>query len=147
MKNILSKINLWHILGWVVYILFAWYDMLFKEGIDWEYFPLDVTNELVIFIVFYLFYFFIWQHVLASNKRWLMALWIPLGIGIFIIIRYIIQEQLFLLIFGYDNYNDALGHWFYIRDNIPRGIVPVIASLVVFLIENKWIPERDKFYI
>ncbi len=134
----------WHLLGWLVYLLYSnWVDIFYQEWDHIDYL-LTFSYELVFIIVFYLFYSLIWSYVLTANRRLLLIIALPLGIAVFIALRYFIEEVCYPFLFGIDNYNDALGAWFYIRDNIWRGFIALIVSLIIFLIENRWIPEREK---
>ena len=112
-----------HIIYW--FYTFAWSELvrgLFStkeaHSIGYYFGPFSLSHYFLFPIIFYFNYFFVMPRFYKTNKikqAWLG--WVLL-LGAFILLRYLIQEVLFLHWLGTKNYSDDTTITYYIFDNV-----------------------------
>jgi len=117
------------------------------------YLDVDIDIDLSIFMVsftvlklasFYINYKWLHPRLLAKKRyiAWLLS--VALLVISVITLRYLVEEVLFLRLFGIRNYFQELTYTFYFKDNYLRfGVWVIIASLVRF-IENWYRLQRQQ---
>lgn len=137
-----SKRTRGHIIGWAVFLLYQELEELATHGLEPSDLAFFLSLGSVRIVVFYLFYGWVWRRFLQPG-RWpyLLAL-VPLGVLLFPALRYAIEEVLYPATLGFGNYIDPTFYG-YLRENLYwRGIPVVVASLVVYLLEQRSEAER-----
>lgn len=135
-----------HVLFWLYYIQ----QELISFSFDTKTFSMpmlsfnfnDVTVALGYSTIFlYMFIFYLNYLVVLPKffdvgnlKRLLLVL--PVLFAVFIGLRYLIEEVLFLKFFGFHNYFEGVSIPFYIYDNIYYGSRPIVSSSVLWFIVN-----------
>ncbi|MGG5209623.1 sensor histidine kinase [Chryseobacterium sp. MIQD13] len=93
---------------------------------------LDVTIFLANFLGFYVNYFFVVPRFFDPKRFYLMIIGFFVGVFIFVIFRYSIEEILLPSLTGYRNYAEGTTFLYYFYDNI------YYSSLTVFVSTNLW---------
>lgn len=137
-----SKRTRGHIIGWAVFLLYQELEELATSGLEPSDLAFFLSLGSVRIGVFYLFYGWVWRRFLQP-ERWpyLLAL-VPLGVLLFPALRYAIEEALYPAILGFGNYVDPTFYGYLTENLYWRGIPVVVASLVVYLLEQRSEAER-----
>lgn len=141
-----QNIIIFHVLFWVYYF----FQNMVSFDIDTQSFSIpflsfDFSNPsvaitysftLLYVFTFWLNYYYVLPKYFDVNnlKRMLLAL-CSLFI-LFIGVRYLVEEVLYLQFLGFRNYHEKTTVWFYIYDNLYYGSRPIISSSVLWFIIN-----------
>jgi two-component system, LytTR family, sensor kinase len=115
------------------------------KGLDYFLDPLAISHYILFPTIFYVNYFFILPQFFKKGKlalNWL--LWLALLL-LFIGLRYLIQEVLFLHWFGYTNYYEGTKISYYIFDNIYYGGILIVMSFLLWVINDNTKTQKEKF--
>lgn len=93
---------------------------------------LDVTIFLANFLGFYVNYFFVAPRFFNPNRFYMMIAGFFVGVFIFVLFRYSIEELLLPALTGFRNYAEGTTFLYYFYDNI------YYSSLTVFVSTNLW---------
>lgn len=139
-------IILLHILFWGYYFLQELVIVNHKSyAMHIPIFSLDIKNPEIGFLysfnflylfIFYLNYLFVLPKFFDATKFGRMLLVLCMLFGLFILLRYTLEEVLYYQIFGYRNYNEGTTLVYYIYDNLHYGSRPIVASSVLWFIVN-----------
>lgn len=99
-----------------------------KDGLD----ILDVTIFLANFLGFYVNYFFVAPRFFDPKRFYLMIIGFFVGVFIFVLFRYSMEELLLPAMTGFRNYAEGTTFLYYFYDNI------YYSSLTVFVSTNLW---------
>ncbi|SFN72142.1 Histidine kinase [Chryseobacterium oleae] len=99
-----------------------------KSGLD----VLDVTIFLANFLGFYVNYFFIAPRFFNPNRFYMMIVVFFVGVFVFVLFRYSMEELLLPALTGFRNYAEGTTFLYYFYDNI------YYSSLTVFVSTNLW---------
>lgn len=99
-----------------------------KSGLD----VLDVTIFLANFLGFYVNYFFVAPRFFNPNRFYMMIVGFFVGVFVFVLFRYSMEELLLPALTGYRNYAEGTTFLYYFYDNI------YYSSLTVFVSTNLW---------
>ena len=130
-----------HVLGWCVFY-YKSITKYFDATYDQADVILDVSYHAWAIATFYLFYYLIWPRTIMPGKYRRVIIGILVGLVFFIGGRYLLEEILFPLIFGFDNY--YIEGFFYIDDNFFRGFQMIVLSLAVYLFVDRFTRDRIK---
>ena len=126
----------WHILAWSIFILYQYIDSYRNGDTDFQSFVLVTSYVITILSTFYLIYFFVGKPFAVNNNKFRLVIGSMLGLLFFIGFRYLLEEVLFEIIFGFGNYVNDEFTW-YFSDNIWRAFFYGVASIIVVLLEQK----------
>jgi sensor histidine kinase YesM len=116
-------------------IKFTW-----KDFVD----PLSLSHYVLFPLIFYINYFFILPRFYKKGlivRSWIS--WILL-LGLFILLRYLVQEVLFMHWLGFSNYYPNTTIAFYIFDNIYFGGSLIVMSFFIWSIIHLAQTEKEK---
>jgi two-component system, LytTR family, sensor kinase len=158
MNERLQKV-LFHLAGWLIFFLNEnWADFIGQDSDVFGKFPYDgheigltVSSILVPVAIFYLFYGLIWKKLVPfRSNKWVI---IPLTLAAvffggcaYTFLRYLVEETLYPVLFGFGNYRDP-SFPFYYFDNYFRAHFPIAASAMVFLIERNSKREKESLQL
>jgi two-component system, LytTR family, sensor kinase len=141
-----------HTVFWLY--MFAWQDIMAelfsskgKFSIGDIFHPVAVSHYILFPITFYFNYFFILPGFYKKNKiarAW--TAWILLLL-FFILIRYIVQEVLFLKWFGIQNYYPGTSMAYYFFDNIYYGGILIIMSILFWVLDDNMKSQNEKIIL
>lgn len=142
----MSKRNvIWlHIVFWIVYLLFpilyyGRFNVVSKQRL-----LLEMSHVLLNAVVFYTNYCIFLPTLFQKKKYGLYILSCLVLIEAFTGLRYLIEETLFPIWFGFRNYHGNYTIRFYIYDNIYFGGMALLPSYIIWSIVNHINLEKDK---
>ncbi|QDW23685.1 sensor histidine kinase [Pedobacter sp. KBS0701] len=139
MKTI--KIISIHILCWLL-VLGYFYGGYLIDGTTFSKAALSISMNFIQLIEFYICYLWVYPRFLKKNKVPQLIGGILFTIGVFIALRYLIEEVLYLKWLGFHNYNDGIAAWDYISDNIYWSIGFIVTPAAVYGIEQSFKSEQ-----
>ncbi len=152
MKNLETQGNFllqtkwfWHALVWTIYFGLILMGFIRERDFSLPNVLLNLTVPALALLIFYLFHLGIWKWAFRGQRYWLLLLIIPLAVCAFVGARFVLEERIYLWLFGFDNYNahaEVMPYYFY--DNYMR-ILPFIAiSGLVYLVESRLQMEQQR---
>lgn len=139
MKTI--KIVSIHILCWVL-VLGYFYGGAIIEGVTLRQSAFSISMNFIQLIEFYICYLWVYPKFLKKNKTLQLITGIIFTIAIFIGLRYLIEEVLYLKLFGFHNYAEGTTAWHYISDNIYWSLAYIVLPAAVYGIEQSFKSEQ-----
>ncbi|WP_052266257.1 sensor histidine kinase [Pedobacter kyungheensis] len=130
-----------HILCWVL-VLGYFYGGSLIQGITLRESAFSISMNFIQIIEFYICYLWVYPHFLKKGKTPQLIGGIVLTIAIFIALRYLIEEVLYLKWFGIHNYADGTTAWHYISDNIYWSLAYIVVPAAVYGIEQSFKSEQ-----
>ncbi|PWS26524.1 hypothetical protein DHW03_17270 [Pedobacter yonginense] len=138
MKNL--KIISIHVLCWLLIVAYQFSGYLI-ESVDFVSKALGISMMLIKFIEFYICYLWLYPNYLKRGKAFQLILGALFTLAIFIALRYLIEEVLYLKWFGFHNYYDSTTAFEYITDNIYYGISYIIIPAAVYSVQQNFKAE------
>jgi len=139
MKTI--KIISIHILCWIL-VLGYFYGGYLIDGTTFSKAALNISMNFIQLIEFYICYLWVYPRFLKKNKVPQLIGGVLFTIGVFIALRYLIEEVLYLKWLGFHNYDDGTTAWAYISDNIYWSIGFIVAPAAAYGIEQSFKSEQ-----
>lgn len=138
-----------HVLAWAVYLAYDLIGIIFFENPDGlkqvSKVPvlLQVSMTLSMVSVFYYCYLLILPGIINKHTRYFAlagGLFSPM---VFVITRYLLEENLYPLIFGFSNYWGDYTLRFYVFDNIYRGLPSIALAASIWGVSRAFVQERE----
>ncbi|NBL65819.1 histidine kinase [Flavobacterium sp. NST-5] len=98
--------------------------------------PFSISYILINAAVFYLNYLYLLKRFFDVKAMSKFFIGLILIYSFFIFFRYLIEEILFLKIFGTGNYFEGTPLSYYVLDNLYWGSIPIFASSVIWIVIN-----------
>lgn len=130
-----------HILCWVL-VLGYFYGGSLIQGITLRESAFSISMNFIQIIEFYICYLWVYPRFLKKGKTPQLIGGIVLTIAIFIALRYLIEEVLYLKWFGFHNYAEGTTVWHYISDNIYWSLAFIVVPAAVYGIEQSFKSEQ-----
>ncbi|CAH0160215.1 Sensor histidine kinase YpdA [Pedobacter sp. Bi27] len=130
-----------HILCWIL-VLGYFYGGYLIDGTTFSKAALNISMNFIQVIEFYICYLWVYPRFLKKNKVLQLIGGILFTIGVFIALRYLIEEVLYLKWLGFHNYDDGTTAWAYITDNIYWSIGFIVTPAAVYGIEQSFKSEQ-----
>jgi len=130
-----------HILCWIL-VLGYFYGGYLIDGTTFSKAALNISMNFIQVIEFYICYLWVYPRFLKKNKVLQLIGGILFTIGVFIALRYLIEEVLYLKWLGFHNYDDRTTAWEYISDNIYWSIGFIVTPAAVYGIEQSFKSEQ-----
>ncbi|WP_293788966.1 sensor histidine kinase [uncultured Pedobacter sp.] len=130
-----------HILCWLL-VLGYLYGGTLISGTTFTRVAFNVSMNFIQLIEFYICYLWAYPRFLKKGKVLQLIGAILFTIAVFISLRYIIEEVLYLKWFGFHNYSDEVTAWGYISDNIYWSIAFIVVPAAVYGIEKSFKSEQ-----
>lgn len=135
-----------HLAGWLLYFFLRNGEEIWEEPQDWADWLLNLSYLLVSAATFYGLYSLALPRFLQAGRQiWL----VPCLLGAFLFfpaLRFLVEETLFPLLFGFSNYHDPQPIPYFL-DNYWRAFLPVGAALTLYAIESQIRHEREKLQL
>ncbi|KFF20580.1 histidine kinase [Chryseobacterium sp. JM1] len=125
-----KQVLLLHIFYWLLMIFNSLLARIVYSKSNFDL--LDVTIFLANFLGFYVNYFFVAPRFFNPNRFYMMIVGFFVGVFIFVLFRYSIEELLLPALTGFRNYAEGTTFLYYFYDNI------YYSSLTVFVSTNLW---------
>lgn len=145
------KEAVWHGIFWLVFLYFSL--VSFSKGKFQADLHLFTATWILLFIItFYVNYCLVLPRVFNPLNWWKALVGFMAIGGFFILLRYLVEQQLAFLLFGQRNYFSGTPTADYIVDNLYFGTQPIFASTIFWLVvstirlaeENKRMIEEQK---
>jgi two-component system, LytTR family, sensor kinase len=130
-----------HIFCWIL-VLGYFYGGYLIDGTTFSKAALNISMNFIQVIEFYICYLWVYPRFLKKNKVLQLIGGILFTIGVFIALRYLIEEVLYLKWLGFHNYDDGTTAWAYITDNIYWSIGFIVTPAAVYGIEHSFKSEQ-----
>jgi len=130
-----------HILCWLL-VLGYFYGGAIIEGVTLRQSAFSISMNFIQLIEFYICYLWVYPKFLKKNKTLQLISGIIFTIAIFISLRYLIEEVLYLKLFGFHNYAEGTTAWHYISDNIYWSLAYIVLPAAVYGIEQSFKSEQ-----
>ncbi|MBC7934784.1 MAG: histidine kinase [Rhizobacter sp.] len=145
----MSRKQLWITYGILCFLtIWGWgfIDSLkFKGTIDWSEVisPFHFTQFIYIFTTFGLTRYFLKKYY-PQKKYASLLLSLVLLMAVFISLRYVLEEVLFPLFFGYRNYPKNVNPVYYALDNIYYALVYIVLGTIVFFLDHQLSSQKNE---
>lgn len=116
----------------------------FDRESDLQSTVLRITFFLAGIITFYICYLVIIPKVFRQEKVYTVILSFFLSILCFATVRYLMEEVLLPVTFGFRNYNQETGLLYYFFDNIYYGCINVFIAGIMWLLEKFGVIETER---
>lgn len=136
-----TKVILLHILCWLL-VLGYFYGGAIIQGVTLRGSAFTISMNFIQLIEFYICYLWVYPRFLKKNKTFQLIGGILLTMAIFIVLRYTIEEVLYLKWFGIHNYASGTTISHYISDNIYWSIAYIVLPAAVYGIEQSFKSEQ-----
>ncbi|SFA47177.1 Histidine kinase [Pedobacter suwonensis] len=130
-----------HILCWLL-VLGYFYGGALISGTTFTKVAFNVSMNFIQLIEFYICYLWVYPRFLKKGKVLQLIGAILFTIALFISLRYLIEEVLYLKWFGFHNYSDEVTAWGYISDNIYWSIAFIVVPAAAYGIEQSFKSEQ-----
>lgn len=130
-----------HILCWLL-VLGYFYGGAIISGTTFTKVAFNVSMNFIQLIEFYICYLWVYPRFLKKHKVPHLIGGILFTMAVFISLRYLIEEVLYLKWFGFHNYSDEVTTWGYISDNIYWTIAFIVVPAAVYGIEQSFKSEQ-----
>ncbi|WP_343523698.1 sensor histidine kinase [Pedobacter sp.] len=130
-----------HIVCWLL-ILGYFYGGVLISGTTFNKIAFNVSMNFIQLIEFYICYLWVYPRFLKKNTVPQLIGGILFTMAVFISLRYLIEEVLYLKWFGFHNYDSRVTAWEYISDNIYWTIAFIVVPAAVYGIEQSFKSEQ-----
>lgn len=130
-----------HILCWLL-VLGYFYGGAIIEGVTLRQSAFSISMNFIQLIEFYICYLWVYPKFLKKNKTPQLISGVIFTIAIFIGLRYLIEEVLYLKLFGFHNYAEGTTAWHYISDNIYWSLAYIVLPAAVYGIQQSFKSEQ-----
>ncbi|WP_316759482.1 sensor histidine kinase [Pedobacter aquatilis] len=138
MKN--TKVIFIHLLCWVLILTYQYSGYLI-ESASFVSIALGVSMTIIQIVEFYICYLWVYPKYLKKGKIPQLVLGVIFALGVFIALRFLIEEILYLNWFNFHNYSDQTTTISYIIDNIYYGISYITISAAVYSVQQNFKTE------
>ena len=138
MKN--TKVIFIHLLCWVLILTYQYSGYLI-ESASFVSIALGVSMTIIQIVEFYICYLWVYPKYLKKGKIPQLVLGVIFALGVFIALRFLIEEILYLKWFNFHNYSDQTTTISYITDNIYYGISYITISAAVYSVQQNFKTE------
>jgi two-component system LytT family sensor kinase len=141
MKKI--RVILIHIACWTILILYSYGSYILKNKVSFN----DIAFSLSIFIVeiieFYICYLWVFPRFMKRDKVPQLILALLLAFSVFVLCRYLIEEVIYLHLFGFHNYTSDTTILQYAKDNIYWGAFYIVVAGAAWGFVNAFQVEKN----
>ncbi len=135
-----------HILGWILFLGHRYLSYFADGDVNFKSTAVLISYDLILMGVFYLVYFYLAPWLFKNYSLLRLAMISIIGITVFVLTRYLVQEVLFDIFLGFTNYYNR-SFTYFVWDNLWRGFLPVLGGSLVFLIERKVASDKVRLQL
>ncbi|MFD2288712.1 histidine kinase [Pedobacter petrophilus] len=134
------KIIALHIICWLLILAYQYSGYLIESS-SFATVALGVSMSFIRIVEFYICYLWVYPKYLKRGKIPQLIVGMVFTLGVFIALRYLIEEVLYLQWFDFHNYSDDTSAFTYIIDNIYYGISYIIIPAAVYSVQKNFETE------
>jgi len=135
-----TKVILIHIFCWLLILCYQYSGYLI-ESASFGSILLGVSMTIIQIVEFYICYLWVYPSYLKKGKIPQLVLGLIFTLAVFIALRYLIEEVLYLKWFGFHNYSDQTSTLSYILDNIYYGTSYIVIPAAVYAVQQNFKTE------
>ncbi|WP_316736227.1 sensor histidine kinase [Pedobacter aquatilis] len=135
-----TKVILIHIICWLLILAYQ-YSGYLVESASFGSIALGISMTVIQIIEFYICYLWVYPSYLKKGKIPQLVLGIVFTLAVFIALRYLIEEVLYLQWFGFHNYSNNTTTISYITDNIYYGTSYLVIPAAVYAVQQNFKAE------
>lgn len=136
-----KKVNL-NLIGWLLYIGYTALGSYIEQE-DFHVIMLSFSFLLTRFVVFYFCYIMVYPLFMKQGKTLQLIAGILAAFFLFILLRYLLEENLYPALFGFSNYRAGTSLLYYFTDNLYYAFPSIIISAAVWGFESALQKERE----
>ncbi len=149
MKYKIGKLTFWYL---ILFFLFAFHADLsasldFKKAFDWLFKYKSFVSNMTTLISFFAYPFLSYTILYKYYERipnWLLTLLLLLGVLVGIGFRYLTQELVQKILFGFGNYYGNYSVGYYIWDNIYYALIFTAFGIIFYFIQHSKYKEVQR---
>ncbi|QES87778.1 sensor histidine kinase [Rhizosphaericola mali] len=139
-----QNVILLHVIFW----LLSWFIPMMYYGdfhvISRNSILLGISGIFLKAVVFYIHYLILLPYFFQTKRYGIYIFSVLVLIELFTILRFLVEEKLYLHLFGFSNYFGNYSIKFYVWDNIYYGSFSLLPSYIIWSIVNNFNLEKDK---
>lgn len=135
------KIVLIHSLCWGIFLAYLYGGYLLKK-VEFGNAALEFSITLVQLIEFYICFLWVFPNYLKRGKTLQLIGGLFVAMGAFIFFRYLIEEVLYPIWFGFDNYSNKTPAFQYITENIYYGTSFIVVAAAIYGVQYTFKSEQ-----
>lgn len=132
-----TRIILVHVSCWLLVLIYRYGAYLLKINSFYDA-AFDVSMTILQLVEFYICFLWVYPRFLKQGKTLQLIGGILLSMAAFIGGRYLIEEVIYLHLFGFHNYADGVTFSYYILDNIYYSISYVFIALGIYSVQENY---------
>lgn len=117
-----------HIICWTVLLLYTYGSYLLKKNVTFYDVAFGLSISIVQIIQFYFCYLLVLPIYMKRRKILYLIIGVIAALTLFVLCRYLIEEVVYLALFGFHNYNSKVTALYYFMDNIYYGTSYIVVS-------------------
>lgn len=130
-----------HIACWLAILIYRYGGYLIK-GVSFSSAAFDISMSFIQLVEFYICYLWVYPQYLKRGKIPQLLGGVMVAMASFILLRYLIEEVLYLKLFGFHNYFEGTTISYYITDNIYFGISYIVIAAAVYSMQQNFKNEQ-----
>lgn len=135
-----TQVVLIHIFCWMLILAYQYGGYLLKKVSFYDA-AFGTSISLVQIIEFYICFLWVYPHYLKRNKIPQLIMGVMVAMGSFILLRYLIEEVIYLELFGIHNYAEGTTLIYYIGDNVYFSASYIGLALGVYSVQQNFKDE------
>ncbi|RZK81785.1 MAG: hypothetical protein EOO92_04085 [Pedobacter sp.] len=132
-----------HISCWAILLLYGYGSYLIKKNVTFYDIAFGLSMTIVQMIEFYICYLWVYPNFLKRNKTFQLIGGLLIAFSAFVTCRYLIEEVLYLHLFGFHNYTPDTTILHYVRDNIYFGAFYIVVAGAAWGLVNAFKTEKN----
>lgn len=116
----------------------------FPEKFSYHIIVLKITYFIARILSFYILYLFVFPKIFRQDKLYSAVFVFLIGLFCFTGLRYLLEELILPVTFGFRNYKENTGLTYYFFDNISRSTFITFIAGILWVLEKYGIAENDK---
>ncbi|WES96109.1 sensor histidine kinase [Chryseobacterium arthrosphaerae] len=116
----------------------------FPEELNYQISVLKITYFIVRILSFYILYLFVFPKIFRPDRLYTAVFVFLFGLLSFAGLRYLLEELILPVTFGFRNYNENTGLAYYFFDNVNKSTLTTFIAGILWILEKYGIAENDK---
>ncbi|TDQ10034.1 sensor histidine kinase [Pedobacter metabolipauper] len=130
-----------HVICWIVILGYIYGGYLLKN-VDFRYIAFGISISLIQVIQFYICFLWVYPNYLKRGKIPQLIGGVLISLLVFIVLRYLIEEVIYLELWGIHNYSKNVSLSYYLIDNVYFGSSFIAISAGVWSVQRNFETER-----
>ncbi|PST84657.1 histidine kinase [Pedobacter yulinensis] len=132
-----------HLACWTLLLLYGYGEYLLKKEVRFSDLAFQLSMTTVQIIEFYICYLWVFPGLLKKNRVLRLTAGLIIAMGVFVLVRYLIEEVFYLKVFGFHNYSKDTPLWYYFVDNLYYGTSFIVLAGAVWGVQHSFKSEKN----